>query len=708
MKALEQNDRILVPGRNCWRTERAEQLAFIVDAADYFKAFRRAASLARKHLYIAAWDIDSRTVLERDNGREEMLGRFLNGLAAERPDLEIHILSWNLSLISVMEHEILPFFKLRWKRHPRIRFRLDSEHPLGGCQHQKVVVVDDVLAFCGGLDITKNRWDTPAHRAGDPGRINPYGRTYRPFHDVQAVVAGPVAAALGDLFRERWHRATGSELKPSVAGGMHLWPEGVHSDLEDVNVGIARTFPPYKGNPEIREVESLYQDAIASARRTVYMENQYLTSHAVSQALSESLQGAEGPEVVLVLPDRSGRWMERGTMDILRRRILHDLRQVDRSGRLRVYQPVLDNSDTSLVVHAKVMIVDDRLIKVGSSNLSNRSMGLDSECDLVVEGTGDPRMEEAALEFRCRLLAEHLGREAQNVREVWEREGSLIRTVESLRGGGRSLEPLAVGKGGAGEVQGILWDMDIPFADPKRPARIEGLLDRFLADDEGEEKPSRHPAPAFFSVLGGLLTLAMMWRFTPMGNWLTLDPPIMDAALKDAMVMPLGLLAAYVVGGLIVLPVTLLHIVAGVIFPFPQGFLYALSGCMLSASTTYLLGRFLGKDTVGRLGGKRLNRINRQLAHQGWLTIVVIRNLPLVPFSVVNMIVGASRFDFKDFLLGTALGMAPSILLITFFAERILRLIEEPSWSNLVWAGLTLVLLGSATWWLKLRLNRSD
>jgi phosphatidylserine/phosphatidylglycerophosphate/cardiolipin synthase-like enzyme len=156
--------------------------------------------------------------LGKDDDNEEELGDFLNRLAAENPDLEIHILSWDFSVIYVMEREILPLFNLGWKTHPRIRFRMDGEHPVGASQHQKIVVVDDLLAFCGGIDLTKNRWDTPEHRTKDPRRVNPDGKPYRPFHDVQAAVAGPAAAALGDLFRERWRRATGRELQRTTAG----------------------------------------------------------------------------------------------------------------------------------------------------------------------------------------------------------------------------------------------------------------------------------------------------------------------------------------------------------------------------------------------------------------------------------------------------------------------------------------------------------
>ncbi len=679
-------------------------MAWIVDAADYFDAFKTAASGARKSLYIAAWDINSHIVLRR-NGDGERLGDFLNRLAAGNPELDIHILSWDFSVIYLMEREILPLFNLGWKTHKNIRFRMDDEHPVGASQHQKIVVVDDALAFCGGIDITKNRWDTPEHRAQDSRRVNPNQKPYRPFHDVQAMVDGPAAAALGDLFRQRWLRATGRSLRPMKKDLYAPWPDDVKPDLTGVEVGIARTFPAYKNNPEIHEVKALNEDAIASARRCIYMENQYLTSRSVARALAQSLQRENGPEIVLVLPGRSDGWLEQSTMDLLRRQILQHLHWVDRHGRLRVYQPVLDREGTTPVVHAKVTIIDDVFVRVGSSNLSNRSMGLDSECDLAVEAGEDRRVKEGVAGFRYRLLAEHLGRGIQEVREVSQESRSLIKGIETLRGGERSLEPLACEPMDSEDE--VMLFSDIPFVDPERPAAVEELMDQFLAVEEKE--PSRRPIMTFLSVLGALLVLAALWRFTPVGEWLDRERLVAwGATLKGTLGMPLVVLGAYVAGGLLVVPVTILHAVTGVVYPFPAGFLYALCGSLLSATATYLLGLLLGKDAVRRLSGKRLNRLSRRLARKGWATMVVVRNLPVAPFSVVNVIVGASKIRFTDYLVGTALGMAPSILVITLFSERIFRVIEDPNRVNLAWAGLVLLLLGGAAWWLKRRLRRSD
>lgn len=177
----------------------------------------------------------------------------------------------------------MPLYKRGWRTHPRprISFRLDGKHPLTGSLHQKVVVVDDAVAFVGGLDLTHGRWDTPAHPAHEPYRVDMHGRQARPNHDVQAIVDGAAAAALGDLCRDRWQRATGQRLKPVSQRYAHdPWPGGFAPELTDVEVGIARTDPGYVTGESIEEIRYLYTDAMRSAKRALYLENQYFSSSA--------------------------------------------------------------------------------------------------------------------------------------------------------------------------------------------------------------------------------------------------------------------------------------------------------------------------------------------------------------------------------------------------------------------------------------------
>lgn len=206
---------ILQPGRTVWRVSHAERLAMLVDGKEFFDAFVQAARQAQQSLYILSWDIDSKLHLNRDRNEPPLyLGEFLSQLGRERPQLQINILTWDFAMIYAMEREFLPMFQFGWRTDDSVHFAMDGKHPLGASHHQKVVVIDDKLALLGGFDLARNRWDTPKHAPDDPRRINSKRQSYGPFHDVQAMVQGPGASCLGELFagagkgpRERnWHR----------------------------------------------------------------------------------------------------------------------------------------------------------------------------------------------------------------------------------------------------------------------------------------------------------------------------------------------------------------------------------------------------------------------------------------------------------------------------------------------------------------------
>jgi phosphatidylserine/phosphatidylglycerophosphate/cardiolipin synthase-like enzyme len=404
---------VLQVGRNCWREEKSQRVAIAIDGEDYFRAVREAILAARQSVFILGWDVHSRLKLVRDakqDGFPVELGALLD-FVAKKNAVDVYVLSWDFAMIYLIEREPFPLYKLNWKTHSRVRFRMDDSHPVGASQHQKVVVVDDAVAFSGGLDLSKWRWDTSEHRVDDPRRVDPDGNPYPPFHDVQMLVDGDAAAALGELARERWLHATGEKIKTRTLDAANdPWPQSLQAAMQDVSVAIARSRADHAGMEGVREVERLYQDSITAAERFIYFENQYLTAHCIEEALVGRLQQRDGPEVVVVLPQKTGGWLEQHTMDVLRARLVKKLHAADRDKRLRLYYPQLSSSsDTSLMVHAKVMVIDDRLLRVASSNLSNRSMGLDSECDLAIEADTASDTEQAIRRLREQLLAEHLG-----------------------------------------------------------------------------------------------------------------------------------------------------------------------------------------------------------------------------------------------------------------------------------------------------------
>ncbi len=669
---------ILEKGRNCWRLAQAERAAFVIDGEDYFRAVREAMSRARRTIFIVGWDIHSELRLVR-NGQDdrypEKLGQLLDRLAGDRSELEIYILNWDFAMIYAMEREFFPVYKLRWKSHQRIHFSLDGQHPVGASQHQKIVVVDDRVAFVGGLDLSKWRWDTSRHLPDDERRVDPDGEAYPPFHDVQMAIDGEAAAAMGELVRERWRAAVGQDavdLDPNDDGDP--WPPSIPPDLEKVTLGIARTLPDYGGRDEIREVERLYLESIEAAQSFIYIENQYLSAHCIGEALSRRLEDSDAPEVVLVLPEKTGGWLEQHTMDVLRGRLLAKLRDADRHDRLRVYYVRLSKDPhVSLMVHAKVMIADDRIARVGSSNLSNRSMGLDSECDLAVEASESQPCGAAIARFRHRLLAEHLGVDVDEVAAAQERHGSLIAAIESLRDGERTLEPLS------GDVPEEVdqWVPDSALLDPEKPVEPDAFIDQFVPPDQ--QKPVYRHMLRIGLLLLGVAGLAAMWRWTPLSDWLAIErvESTLRWIAKSPFTPPL-VLAAFVVGGIAVVPITLLIVATVTVFGPWLGAAYALLGAEASALVAFGLGHLLGREAVSRIAGSRLNRIGRALSNRGVLTIVTLRIVPVAPFSVINVIAGVSEIRLRDFAIGSFIGMVPGVVTIALLADRIVASLREP------------------------------
>ncbi|MFC7051441.1 phospholipase D-like domain-containing protein [Hansschlegelia quercus] len=460
---------LLVPGDTCWRIEQAGRFALIVDAAEYYKAAKRAILSAERSVMLIGWDFDSRIEFEPEGRTIEgpnRLGPFLLWAADRRPAAVFRLLKWNLGMIETLTRGETPYYLLRWMWKKNIETRLDAAHPTMAAHHQKIVVIDDALAFCGGIDMTTGRWDTREHRDDDPSRRSPRGKPLQPWHDATTCVDGPAAAALGELCRDRWLRATGETLEPTAPGSDH-WPDGLEPMLRDVAVGVSRTIAAYDGHSQVDEIERLYLDAIAATKRTLYIESQYFASRLIADAIVERLQEKDGPEIVIVNPDAQDGWLEEATMGSARAKLIAHVRRADRYGRFRIYYPATA-SGTPIYVHAKIMIVDDALLRIGSSNLNNRSMGFDTECDLVLEALDDAGVSAAITATRDDLLAEHLGSTVAKVAETLAATGSLIATIEMLSAHGRRLEPLPVRETNALEDE--LAESD--FVDPERPPGV--------------------------------------------------------------------------------------------------------------------------------------------------------------------------------------------------------------------------------------------
>lgn len=470
---------LLEPGSNCWRIERAHRFALLIDGEHYFLALKAAMLRARRSILLIGWDFDSRVELEPGRhvaGMPSRIGAFINALARKRQGLEIRVLQWNIGAVKSLARGATPLFILDWMTSRGVRLRLDSQHPVGAAHHQKIVVIDDALAFCGGIDVTVGRWDTRAHAERELRRRSPWGVHQKPWHDAAVVFDGPAAAALGELARERWRRATGERMAQASVS-QSAWPDSLQPLLREVDLAIARTVPADGDQQEALEVRQLTLDLIASVRRHLYIESQYFAAHRAVAAICARLEEPDPPEIVVVAPLSSDGWLEEAVMGPARALLLERIAAADRHGRFRIYHPV-NEAGTPIYVHAKVMIVDDGLLRVGSSNLNNRSMGLDSECDIALEAGGAADREALIRAVRADLLGEHLGLTARRVEAaIGEAGGSLIAAVERLRRpAGRTLRPFLAPE--LGETQRALAESQL--LDPERPRRFFRSARRFL------------------------------------------------------------------------------------------------------------------------------------------------------------------------------------------------------------------------------------
>lgn len=452
-KELEQfEDRSVEPG--VWRYAHARRARVVVDGADYFDFVQQAMLKARQRIMLIGWDFDTRIHLhrgrrwfERPFRREHpsRLGSFILWLNRHQPELEIRILKWSYGFLKFFGRGSMLLDLARWFPHKRIDFKFDTAHPIACCHHQKIVVIDGEFAVCGGIDMTSRRWDTRDHAEHDERRKEPNGSEYGPWHDITMMMEGDVAGALDELGRARWLRAGGKPLEPTKKADESAWPEALEADFENVEIGIARTRAKYGEVEGIDEVEKLHLQHIAEAKHFIYAENQYFASRKVAEALAQRLSEPDPPEVVIVHSLNADGWLEEQAMDPARDALVKALRALDKQNKFHIYTPF--SGQTPIYVHAKITIVDDRILRIGSANFNNRSMGLDSECDVFIdaarEANAGANVRSTITRLRHSLLAEHLGLEESAIAGLIDKHGSMAAMIAAIgEQNSRFLRPL--------------------------------------------------------------------------------------------------------------------------------------------------------------------------------------------------------------------------------------------------------------------------
>jgi phosphatidylserine/phosphatidylglycerophosphate/cardiolipin synthase-like enzyme len=365
-------------------------LEVLIDGEEALPRIAEELRRAESHVHLAGWFFSPHFRLRHDTVLRELLAEL-----AER--IAVRVLVWAGAPLPLFHPSRSEVREMRDEltRGTRIECALDDRERPMHCHHEKLVVVDDRVAFVGGIDLTTfggDRRDTRGHPAR--GTVG--------WHDAATRLEGPVVADVADHFALRWREVAGVALPQAE-------PPPPAGDLE---VQLVRTVPEkiYDALPrgEFRILES-YVRALRSAQRLVYLENQFLWSPEVVAILSEKLANppSEDFRLLVLLPARpnSGGDDTRGELGVLA--------EADGDGgRLlacTLYQRGDDDVSSPVYVHAKIGIVDDEWLTVGSANLNEHSLFNDTEVNVVCR---DPAL---ARKTRLRLWAEHLERPVEEV-----------------------------------------------------------------------------------------------------------------------------------------------------------------------------------------------------------------------------------------------------------------------------------------------------
>lgn len=689
------------PGTNCWRTARAARLTVIDEPARYFEAFVDAVMQAERSIFIVAWDIHSKLELvRRDTGRPRTLREFLVERARARPELQIFVLLWDYSRFYQPERELFPRLRFAWSTPANLHFRINGHFPTGACGHEKLVVIDDALAFTGGIDLSVGRWDTREHLAEDPRRVDPGGKCYGPKHDAQVALCGEAARWLGVHARALWARAGVFEdggkrdrklerrdpplwqllQTPSPPRTHTPWPCGLAADFTEVEVALARSAPAWEHGERIDEVERLYLSTIAAARHCLYIENQYVSSQRICEALIERLEAEDGPEVVIVTPKRTDGFLEEVTIGVLRAEVACELAAHDRHGRLRIVYPSVACAQgaVAVYVHAKVMVCDDVLLRVGSSNLSNRSLGADTELDVVLRAESEEERAQVR-RVRARLLAQHLGMSVAELEETLaDCGGSLCTLIDRCANRPHALLPLELKPARAPD-----WlKRDVPAGaifDAPHPIDAEHVARQILP--EGSHEAAGKPWIVTGTLLGvvALVATALVMA-TPARevlaaeNLARLFEPVREHAWA-----PFAAIGLFVVAASLGVPLTALIVASGIVFGAWVGYCVALPGSLLACLTTFGMGHAIGAQWVERRAPRKLRRVGEWLGERGVLSVMALRFVPVAPFVVTNLLAGASAIRLRDYALGSLLALVPGVALPVVFGDQLLSMILRPS-----------------------------
>lgn len=659
----------------------------LIDCESFYRAIHNAICKAQHSIFIIGWDVDSRIRLLRGDEEKKspwpsVISELLATKAKQNPELRIYLLRWDSSLAFFSKRELL--LKQVWERKTpdNVQIWLDSSIPMGGCQHQKIIVVDDELAFSGGMDIAVQRWDTRDHTVVEPERHDENG-LYDPVHDIQAVVAGPIVACFAELARWRWNRVANVAAQPTrQISRVDLdlppaaWPDGVAPMFRKIPCAIARTIPFMEGVPPVQEVRQMLLQLIGAAEDFIYLENQFASRQEIAEALNARLKACKQLRVLIISTYRPKSTVECEAYWASRIDFKSILEEgVEKSRVKMLYSSAHDEEGNfgHKRIHSKVTVIDNKYLGVGSANLSNRSMALDTECDLVF--AADNEVQERQIQHvRNDLIGEHSGRSAENV-------GKLLAGKKSLE---KLLKPVGPYSYRLKEVEDELFTDQLlqtvlqPFSDPEEPMLPPVPLlngKRYSLGNPSRKLIMVATVLGLAVLIAGLAYAAN--QYMPGFNAENVRT-FLEASRGTWWGLP-AVCLVYVIGGIIFFPVTVLSLAVAVIFGPVWGPIYGICGALLSAALLFGVGHVLGMRGLRKIGGSKVRIIDEKFRRSGIVGVAAVRLLPIAPYSLVNLVAGISSIGIFQFLGGTFLGMFPTMIAKGLVGDSIAQILIEPT-----------------------------
>jgi phospholipase D1/2 len=203
-----------------------------------------------------------------------------------------------------------------------------------------------------------------------------------------------------------------------------------------------------------------------------------------------------------------------------------------------------------------------------------------------------------------------------------------------------------------------------------------------------------------------LFAAAAAWKWTPLADLIDIHKlATWAASLRQSPARHFYILSAYLIGSVLVVPITVLILITALVFGPTIGSLYSLAGCLIGAAVTYMIGFFLGQDFVRKIAGAKWQRLERKIGQSGIIAVATLRLLPVAPFTVVNIVAGAFRVPLRDYILGSLLGLTPGILVTNLFAHQFENAVRNPGIGTVLILTALVGITAIGTTWLKRRLD---